>query len=31
VPGVAAGQQQQPGACADMMNRVPAGAILLRG
>ena len=31
VPGVAPTQQELPGSCADLQNRVPAGAILLRG
>lgn len=31
VPGVALAQQQPAGACSDLQNRVPAGAILLRG
>lgn len=31
VPGVAPGQQELPGSCADLQNRVPPGAILLRG
>jgi hypothetical protein len=30
-PGVPAAQQELAGSCADMMNRVPAGAVLLRG
>lgn len=30
-PGIAAGQQELPGNCADLQNRVPAGAVLLRG
>jgi hypothetical protein len=31
VPGVTLSQQQLPGSCADLQNRVPAGGILLRG
>lgn len=30
-PGVAPTQQDLPGNCADLQNRVPAGSILLRG
>lgn len=30
-PGVAPGLQELPGSCADLQNRVPSGAVLLRG
>ena len=31
VPGRAVAQQEPPGSCTDLMNRVPPGAMLLRG
>lgn len=31
VPGVQATQQAPSGSCADLQNRIPAGAVLLRG
>ena len=31
VPGVAPSQQAAPGPCGDLQQRVPAGAVLLRG
>ena len=30
-PGVPVGQQELPGNCTDLLNRIPAGAVLLRG
>jgi hypothetical protein len=31
VPGLSLSQQQLPGSCTDLQNRVPVGGILLRG
>ncbi len=31
VPGLALSQQQLPGSCVDLQNRVPVGGVLLRG
>jgi hypothetical protein len=31
VPGLSLSQQQLPGSCTDLQNRVPVGAVLLRG
>lgn len=31
IPGLALSQQQLPGSCMDLQNRVPVGGVLLRG